>query len=64
MNGFDFRGTLWFRGGETENYLNCYNSRNICHSEERFSVLESPSHALSDDMFGGLKLENFYTTFL
>ena len=50
--------------GGTENYLNCYSSRNICHSEERFSVLESPSHALSDDMFGGLKLENFYTTFL
>ena len=66
INGFDFRGTVWFRG-KTENYLNCYNSRNICHSEERFSVLESPSHALSDDMFGGLKLENFDnfdTTFL
>ena len=37
MNGFDFRGTVWFRGGGggTENDLNCYNSRNICHSEER-----------------------------
>ena len=43
--------------------LNCYNSINICHSEERFSVLESPSHALSDDIFGGLKLENLYTTY-
>ena len=26
-------------GGESEISLNCYNSRNICHSEERFSVL-------------------------
>ena len=25
--------------GETENSLNYYNSRNICLSEERFSVL-------------------------
>ena len=33
-------------GGGTENFLNCCNSRNICHSEERFSVLESPSYAL------------------
>ena len=63
MNGFDFRGTVWFRG-ETENYLNCYNSRNICHSEERFSVLESPSYALLDNIFGRLKLENFYNPFL
>ena len=62
MNGFDFRGTVWFRG-ETENYLNCYNSRNICHSEERLSVLESPSYALLDDIFGRLKLENFYNPF-
>ena len=60
---FDLRGTVWFRGG-TEITLNCYNSINICHSKERFSVLESPSHALSDDIFGGLKLENLYTTFL
>ena len=51
-------------GGETENYLSCYNSRNICHSEERFSVLESPSYALLDDIFGRLKLENFYNPFL
>ena len=51
-------------GGKIEISLNCYNSKNICHSEERFSVLESPSHALSDDIFGGLKLENLYTTFL
>ena len=50
--------------GETENYLNCYNSRNICHSEERFSVSESPSYALLDDIFGRLKLENFYNPFL
>ena len=50
-------------GGETENYLNCYNSRNICHSEERFSVLESTSCALLDDIFGRLKLENFYNRF-
>ena len=63
MNGFAFRGTVWFRG-ETENYLNCYNSRNICHSEERFSVLESPSYALLDDIFGRLKLENFYNPLL
>ena len=63
MNGFAFRGTVWFRGGN-ENYLNCYNSRNICHSEERFSVLESPSYALLDDIFGRLKLENFYNPFL
>ena len=64
--GFDFRGTVWFRGGGggDEISLNCYNSRIICHSEERFSVLKSPSHALSDDTFGGLKLENLYTTFL
>ena len=51
-------------GGETENYLNCYNSRNICDSEERFSVLESPSYALLDDIFGRFKLENFYNPFL
>ena len=63
MNGFDFRGTVWVRG-ETENYLNRYNSRNICHSEERFSVLESPSYALLDDIFGRFKLENFYNPFL
>ena len=40
--------------GGTEISLNCYNSINICHSEERFSVLESPSHALSDDIFGDI----------
>ena len=51
-------------GGESEISLNCYNSRIICHSEERFSVIQSLSHALSDDTFGGLKLENLYTTFL
>ena len=49
--------------GESEIDLNCYNSRNICHSEERFSIFESPSHDLSDDIFGGLKLENLCTTF-
>ena len=54
---------MWFRG-ESEISLNCYNSRNICHTDERFSVFESLSHALSDDVFGGLKLENLYTTFL
>ena len=43
--------------GGTEISLKCYNSRIICHSEERFSVLQSPSHALSDDTFGGLKLK-------
>ena len=54
------RGTVWFRGGDsmvpggTEISLNCYNSINICHSEERLSVLESPSHALSDDIFGDI----------
>ena len=50
--------------GGTEIPLNCYNSIYVCHSKERFSVLESPSHALSDDIFGGLKLENLYTAFL
>ena len=44
--------------------LNCYNLRNTCYSDKWFSVLESPGHALSDDLFGGLKLENLYTTFL
>ena len=43
-------------GGELK--FNIYNSINNCHSEEQFSVLESPSHALSDDIFGGLKLES------
>ena len=65
---FDFRGIVWFRGGGggrgNKISLNCYNWRNICHNEEQFSVLKSPSHALSDDIFGGLKLENLYTTFL
>ena len=42
----------------------CYKWRNICHCEERFSVLWSPSHALSDDIFAGLKLQNLYITFL
>ena len=51
-------------GWGTEISLNIYNSINICHSEEQFSVLESASHALSDDIFGGLKLENLYTTFV
>ena len=52
------------KGGGSGISLNCYNSRNICHSEGRFSVLEPPNHALSDDKFGGLKLENLHTTFL
>ena len=51
-------------GWESEISLNCYNSKNICHGKEQFSVLQSPSHALSDDIFGGLKLENLYITFL
>ena len=51
-------------GGGTEISLNCYNSRNICHSEGRFSVLEPPNHALSDDILGGFKLENLYIPFL
>ena len=50
--------------GESEISLNCYNSRNICHSDERFSALWSPSHALSDAILGGSKIENLYTTFL
>ena len=57
IRGLDFRGTVRFRGGN-EISLNCYKSGNICHSGDRFSVLYSPSHALSDDIFGGLKLEN------
>ena len=32
-------------GGGSEISLHCYNYRNICHSDEWFSVLESPSHA-------------------
>ena len=44
--------------GRTEISLNSYNSRNICNREERFLVLESPSHARSDDIFVSLKLEN------
>ena len=65
IKGFDCRGTVWFRGGMgTEISSNYYNSRNICHSEERLSVLESLSHALSDDIFGGFKLDNLHTTFL
>ena len=35
--------------------LNCYNWRNICYDEERFSVMQCPSHALSDGTFCGLK---------
>ena len=50
-------------GGGLTISLSCHNARNICHSEERFSVLESHSHALSDDIFGGLKLENFIPHF-
>ena len=35
-----FRGTVWFWNEfKSEIYLNCYNSRNICHSEEWRSVL-------------------------
>ena len=51
--------------GESEISLNCYNSRNTCHSEEWLQVLaiESRSHALPGDIFSGLKLENLYTTF-
>ena len=60
----DFRGIVWFWGAGNIFFLNCYNWRNICHSEERFSVLKSPSHALSDDIFGGLKFKNVSTTFL
>ena len=62
IRGLDFRGTVRFRGGN-EISLNCYKSGNICHSGDRFSVLYSPSHALSDDIFGGLKLENFIPRF-
>ena len=42
-------------GGKLKNFLNCYNSRNICHSEEWFSLLESPSYALLDDICGRFK---------
>ena len=35
---------LWW--GKLKISFNCYNSRNICHSEERFSVLESPGHVM------------------
>ena len=54
----------YFSGGDATNSLICHNSRNICHSEERFSVFYSSSQALSNDILFIMKSENLYNTCL